>query len=99
MVYVGGVPSNRDKTFTYTAGNIGPGIMMNTIIDPRFGKEGFPIFDQDTFDCDYPDFMDISLQNFCSPLENHRSVTNAGYIHYAAAFGKLTYLDVPLILL
>jgi hypothetical protein len=94
MVYVGGVPSNRDKTFTFTSGGQGPGIALDTFIDPAFGKEGFPIFNPETFDWEYPEFMEICVQEFCSPVENHRSVTNAGYIHFAAAFGKLSYLEV-----
>jgi ankyrin repeat protein len=41
----------------------------------------------------YPSFVDVALQDFCSPTANNRNATGAGYVHYAASFGKLSYLE------
>jgi hypothetical protein len=35
----------------------------------------------------------MTLQDFCSPVADNRNGVGSGYIHYAASFGKLSYLE------
>jgi len=90
MAYCAGMPSNKNKIYTFLKNGRGAGIP--TAMDLSFG-DGFPSFNTETFDWDYPIFVENCLQDFCSPTEDHRDCNNTGYIHYAAAFGKLSYLE------
>ena len=41
----------------------------------------------------YPPFVDTVLQNICNPNSQTNNTSYSSFIHFAASFGKLSYLE------
>jgi hypothetical protein len=52
VVYVGGIPSNRDKSYLFLKNGKGHQIKNDIVMDPNF-EEGFPKYNAQNFDWEY----------------------------------------------
>lgn len=52
FTYVGGIPSNRDRIYTFTKNGKGVGIKNTLVDDPNY-EQGFPKYNPQTFDWEY----------------------------------------------
>lgn len=60
VIYVGGIPSNKDKSFLFLKNGKGRGIRNDIIVDPNF-EEGFPKYNPQTFDWEYVNILFFSF--------------------------------------
>lgn len=96
LVYSGGIPSNSDKTYTFVAS-------MQVDSKPHsfdlgedrelFSDSDYPVFNTETYDWEYPDFVETALQTFCNPEAAQVMPNKAGVLHISAAFGKISFLE------
>lgn len=97
LVYSGGIPSNRDVTYVFRDSDDAMDIVKHEVEiaegDEMFGEEGIPLFNPETFDWEYPMFVETMLQDFCSPEAANQTSFGATALHIV-----LTFDDLPPIL-
>ena len=101
VVYSGGVPSNRDKVYHYVdeRGQVGDAMHVNEQAegDDMFGEEGFGLFNPESYDWEFPMFVETMLQEFCSPEAANQTHLNANALHVVRLAPR--YLSLPILIL
>jgi hypothetical protein len=89
VVYVGGIPSNRDKSYLFLKNGKGSGIMNDIVMDPNF-EEGFPKYNPQTFDWEY----DFNFDNFSYEQVTSFHIMTLSFLYYKLSIGSMISISI-----